>query len=290
MTDRIGLVGAAVSDLPGLAELCQQTYQKNIIISFSSLRADALSPEIISVLKESRVKTATIAPDAGSQRMRDIINKGLSEESLLNAAESLVLNGIPNLKLYFMIGLPFELPDDIEAIVELCKGIRAIFLSSSRAKGRIGEITVSVNPFVPKPFTPFQWAAMEDISTLKKKIKHIKDGLKRVPNLRVHADITLYAHIQGLLSRGDRRTADLLMLAHENKGNWAKSFKEYKEIYNQNQALLCKERESDELFSWDFIDHGINKSFLLQEYKKAKQGKTSPPCRMESCKICGVCS
>jgi len=290
MTDRIGLVGAAVSDLPGLAELCHQIYDKKIRISFSSLRADALSPEIISVLKESRVKTATIAPDAGSQRMRDIINKGLNEESLLNAAQSLVLNGIPNLKLYFMIGLPGEFSDDIEAIIELCKKIKAIFLSSSRAKGRIGEITVSVNPFVPKPFTPFQWAAMEDIATLKRKIKHIKDGLKRVPNLRVHADITLYAHIHGLLSRGDRRMADLLMLVHKNKGNWAKSFKEYKEVCTQDQAMICKERESDEMLPWDFIEHGINKSFLLQEYKRAKQGKTSPPCRMESCKICGVCS
>ena len=286
MTDEIGLVGASVSDLPDIKKLCNQKFEKNIRISFSSLRADALSPELLSVLRKSKVKTATIAPDAGSERMRKIINKGITEEDILNAAETLVAEGIPNLKLYFMVGLPLETMDDVEAIVTLCKKIKHRFLKSSKVRKRIGEITVSLNSFVPKPFTPFQWVAMDDIRSLKNKVKTIKQGLKRVANVRVHADIPRWAYIQALLSRGDRKVAQILSLAHKNRGNWPKTFKE--SPVNPDFYVL-RERSLDELFPWDFIDHGINKSFLKQEYKRALQEKTSPPCPMESCNICGVC-
>jgi radical SAM family uncharacterized protein len=286
MTDQIGLVGAAVSDHPEINKLCNQKFEKDIRISFSSLRADALSPELLSVLRQSKVKTATIAPDAGSQRLRNIINKGITEEDILNAAETLVAEGIPNLKLYFMVGLPLETMDDVDAIVTLCKQIKHKFLKSSRARKRIGEITVSLSSFVPKPFTPFQWVAMDDIGSLKNKIKTIKQGLKRVANVRVHADVPRWAYIQALLSRGDRKVAQILSLANKNRGNWPKTFKA--SPVNPDFYVL-RERSLDELFPWDFIDHGINKSFLKQEYKRALQGKTSPPCPMESCTICGVC-
>ncbi len=168
LTDRIGLVGAAVSDLPGIEELCTKFHDKNIRISFSSLRADRLTPELLAVLKQSNVKTATIAPEVGSERMRRAINKGLTEEDILTAATALVENGIPNLKLYFMIGLPGETEADIDAIIKLTKQIKHCFLTSSRARKRIGHITVSLNSFVPKPFTPFQWAAMDEVNTLKR--------------------------------------------------------------------------------------------------------------------------
>jgi len=286
MTDKIGLVGACISDHPEINTLCKQNFEKHIRISFSSFRADALSPELLSVLRKSKVKTATIAPDAGSQRLRNIINKGITEEHILNAAETLVAEGIPNLKLYFMVGLPLETMDDVEAIVTLCKQIKHKFLKSSRVRKRIGEITVSLSCFVPKPFTPFQWVAMDDMGSLKKKIKTIKQGLKRVANVRVHADVPRWAYIQALLSRGDRNVAQILSLAHKNRGNWPKTFKE--SPINPDFYVL-RERSLDELFPWDFIDHGINKSFLKQEYQKALQGKTSPPCPMESCTLCGVC-
>jgi len=285
--DRIGLVGAAVSDLPDIDKLCARALQKKHQISFSSLRADALTPELISVLRQSNVKTATIAPDAGSERMRAVINKGIKKEDILDAAETLVANGIPNLKLYFMIGLPTETTEDVEAIVRLCKQIKHRFLKSSRTVKRIGEITVSLNSFVPKPFTPFQWVAMDDMRTLKTKIKHVKNGLKRVSNLRVHADIPRWAYIQSLLSRGDRRVSQILLLAHQNQGNWPQTLKASplnSDFYTQRKRAL------DELFPWDFIDQGINKSFLAREYKRALQGKTSPPCPIESCTICGVCN
>lgn len=285
-TDKIGLVGAAVSDLPGIRQLCDPYLKEGISLSFSSLRADALGPDLVSVLRQSKIKTATIAPDAGSERMRRVINKGITEENLLNAVEVLVQSGIPNLKLYFMVGLPTETPDDVAAIIKLCKNIKHRFLKSSRPKKRIGEISVSLNSFVPKPFTPFQWVAMDDVTTLKKKIKKIREGLKKVPNVRVHADIPRWAYIQGLLSRGDRRVADILSQAHANKGNWPQTLKATP--LNPDFYAL-RERALDELFPWDFIDHGIKKSFLRQEYQRAIRETTSPPCPTEPCSICGVC-
>ena len=285
-TEKIGLVGAAVSDLPDLNKICGWKFEKNTRISFSSLRADALTSELLSILKKSKTKTATIAPDAGSERMRNVINKGISESDILDAVEQIVAAGIPNLKLYFMVGLPTETLDDVEAIVTLCKKIKHRFLKSSRTKKRMGEITVSLNSFVPKPFTPFQWVQMDDVHLLKSKIKKVKNGLKRVANVRVHADIPKWAYIHALLSRGDRKAGQILSLVNTNQGNWPKTFKS--SPVNPD-FYVYRERSLDELLPWDFIDHGIRKSFLKTEYKRAFQGKTSPPCVVESCNICGVC-
>lgn len=285
-TDRIGLVGAAVSDLPGIERLCGRTHLKGTRISFSSLRADALTPELISTLRHSRVKTATIAPDAGSQRMRNVINKGIEEEEILHAAESLVVGGIPNLKLYFMIGLPTETDDDIDAIITLCKKIKHRFLKSSRTRKQIGTITVSLNAFIPKPVTPFQWVAMAEIPQLKQKIKQVKRGLNRIANIRLHSDIPRWAYLQGLFSRGDRRVASILLLSLKNEGNWAKTLKESplnSDFYNY------RERAFDEILPWQFINHGIKTSFLREEYRRALQGKKTTPCRMVPCEKCRIC-
>ena len=286
LTNRIGLVGTAVSDLPEIVRLCEYGNQKGNIMSFSSFRADSFTPELLSALRQSKVKTAAIAPDAGSERMRKVINKGIVEEDILNAAEILIENGILNLKLYFMIGLPTETMDDVEAIAKLCQQIKKVFLKKSRARKQIGKITVSLNSFVPKPFTPFQWVAMEKTRALKGKVKKIKDALKRVANVRVVADSQRWAHIQALFARGDRKVAQFLSLAHNNGGNWARTFKESP---LDSDFYIHRERPLDELLPWDFIDHGLKKSFLAREYKKAVQEKTSPPCPMEACDICGVC-
>jgi radical SAM superfamily enzyme YgiQ (UPF0313 family) len=286
VTDRIGLVGAAVSDLPGIKELCHRADSEDIRVSFSSLRADALDDDLVAILRRNRVKTATIAPDAGSERMRRVINKGIDEGVILRAAEMLVTGGIPNLKLYFMIGLPTETADDVEAIVGLCKKIKHVFLSRSRGQKRIGEMTVSLSSFVPKPVTPFQWAAMDDVATLKKKIRSVKDGLKKVPNVRVHSDVPRWAYIQALLSRGDRRVASLLELAHKNRQNWPQTLKE---TPLNADFYVVRSRPVDEVLPWDFIDHGIKKSFLAREYHKAIAGRPSPPCPMNDCRPCGIC-
>jgi len=286
LAGKIGLVGAAVSDVPEIEALCDHLIANDICVSFSSLRADALSAKLAAVLRQSGVKTATIAPDAGSERLRTVINKGISEEDILAAVELLISNDIPNLKLYFMIGLPTETGRDVDAVVSLCRRVKHVFLKASRARKRIGDITVSLNSFVPKPFTPFQWAAMDEVAVLKAKIKKIRAGLKPVANVRLHADIPRWAHLEALFSRGDRRVADLLLRAHANDGNWPKTFKESP----LNPAFYVnRERMPDELFPWDFIDHGLRKSFLKSEYRKALAGKTSPACPLKACETCGVC-
>lgn len=287
LSDKLGLVGAAVSDLPDIDQLCSGVLDKNARISFSSLRADGLSPNLLTVLKQSRVKTATIAPDAGSERMGRVVNKKISEENILAAAEKLVEAGVPNLKLYYMVGLPTETMDDVEAIVTICKKIKHRFLKSSRIRKKMGDITVSLNCFVPKPFTPFQWAAMDSVKSLKMKIKKVKEGLKKVANVSVHADVPRWAYIQALLSRGDRKVAQILLSAHQNRGNWPKTFKSTP--VNADFYVL-RERSLDEMLPWDFIDNCIDKSFLKKEYIKAKNAETSPDCPMKSCTICGVCT
>ena len=286
LTDRIGLVGAAVSDLPGIEELCGQFHDKGIRISFSSLRADRLTPGLLAALKQSKVKTATIAPEVGTDRLRRVINKGLTEKDILTAASTLVENGIPNLKLYFMIGLPTETGSDVDAVIQLVKKIKHQFLRSSRARKKIGHITVSLNSFVPKPFTPFQWSAMDEVGVLKTKIKKIKNELRKVANLRINSDVPRWAYIQALLSRGDRKVADILSLAHANHGNWAQTFKT---VPVNPDFYVHRERGPDERFPWDFIDHGIKKSFLQREYQRAMQGLATQDCQVDTCRICGVC-
>jgi radical SAM family uncharacterized protein len=286
LTDRIGLVGAAVSDLPEIEELCGKFNDQNIRFSFSSLRADRLTPGLLSILKKSNVKTATIAPEVGSERMRRVINKGITEEDILTAAGVLVDNGIPNLKLYFMIGLPGETEADVDGIIKLVKQIKHRFLTSSRARKRIGTITVSLNSFVPKPSTPFQWAAMDEVKTLKRKTKKIKNELKKVANLRINSDIPRWAYLQAMFSRGDRKVADILLSAHANKGNWAQTLKT---VPVNPDFYVLRERDLNEKLPWDFIDHGIKKSFLQREYQRAKQELTTPICQVETCRICGVC-
>ncbi|MGB9438766.1 MAG: radical SAM protein [Desulfobacterales bacterium] len=286
LTDRIGLVCAAVSDLPNTEELCGQFHDKGIRISFSSLRADRLTPGLLAALKQSNVKTATIAPEVGTDRLRRVINKGLTEKDILTAASTLVENGIPNLKLYFMIGLPTETGSDVDAVIQLVKKIKHQFLRSSRARKKIGHITVSLNSFVPKPFTPFQWSAMDEVGVLKTKIKKIKNELRKVANLRINSDVPRWAYIQALLSRGDRKVADILLMAHANRGNWPQTLKT---VPVNPDFYVYRERGPDERLPWDFIDHGVKKSFLQREYQRAVQGLTTPACRVETCRICGVC-
>ena len=266
ITSKIGLVGAAITDLPDLNPLCAYVKGEDLRVSFSSLRADRLSSEVIAVLQQSRVKTATIAPDAGSERMRQVIKKGISEADILAAAHRLVAAGIPNLRLYFMVGLPTETREDVEEIVVLCKKIKQVFLDSSRIQKRIGNITVSVNPFVPKPFTPFQWAAMDDIKMVKQKIKIIRNGLNPVPNMRIISESPRQSFVQGLLSRGDRRVGRLLMQLHHTGNNWSRTLND-NPVITENDVL--RSRMVDENLPWQFIDQGFDISLLKREYDKA---------------------
>jgi len=286
-TSQIGVVAADVGDIPDLESFCCRALDRHLSFSFSSLRADLLTPTLLAMLKQSGAKTVTIAPDAGSQTMRRTINKSISEQDVFHAVEMICGAGIPNLKLYFMVGLPGETASDVDSIISLCKKIKHCFVKASRPKSRLGQISVSLNSFVPKPFTPFQWVPMEDVKSLKAKIRRVKDGLRRVANVRVHADLPKWAYIQALLSRGDRRVADLLVAAHHNSGNWVQILKA--SVINPD-FFVYRQRSVDEMLPWDFIDHGVKKAFLVEEYQKALKGEMTPPCRVGQCKACGACA
>ena len=285
-TSRVGLVGAAVSDFPELSTICRQFDGTDLRLSFSSLRADALTDDLLQVLKSNRTKTATIAPEAGSQRMRNVINKGLTEEDILCAAEKIVKAGIPNLRLYFLVGLPTETMEDIDAIITLCRKIKAVFLDASRRQKRIGTITVNTNAFIPKPATPFQWTAMDTVAALQTKARMLRSGLKAIANVKFQMEKIRDGYVQAFLSRGDRRIADLLLQRHHLAGNWGQVLKESP---LDTGRYVTRPRDRDEILPWDFINTGMAKSFLWRDYQKALAGRTSPTCPTDGCTRCGAC-
>ena len=265
-TQNIGLVGANVSDIPSVNEICKYAAANKIRLSFSSLRANSLTNDLAKALIINGVKTATIAPEAGSAKMRKIISKKLTEKDILNATEILVKHGIPNLRLYFITGLPFETDEDTDQLIGLTEKIKKVFLEASKKQKKIGKITISLNPFVPKPFTPFQWANIERITNLKKKINYITKNLGSIPNIVVKAESPKKSYIQTILSNGDRKVANIIELAYKNAGNWTKTLKQTKDII---EHYTDKKKLEEQIFPWDFIDHKIKKNELFDEYKKS---------------------
>lgn len=261
---KVGLVGAAVSDYRGIGELCRHILQQGGRVSVSSLRTDNLDDDLIEVLKASGHKTVAIAPEGGSQRLRDMVKKDLNEEQIMAACEKLIENDILNLKLYFIIGLPTETMQDLEEMVELVTGIRERVIASARQRGRLGEVILSVNPFVPKPFTPFQWCAMESSKSLEEKIRFLRNALGPMANVRMISESPKDAYLQALLSRGDRRLATLLVKADE-LGNWRKGAKE---AGIDTDKLVHRNIPLDETLPWDVIDSG-SREMLAREYRKA---------------------
>ena len=283
-TDKIGLVSSAVADHPNITEICSYGLDHKFKLSFSSLRADKLTDDLIFALSQSKVKTATLAPEAGSERMRNIINKKISEADILLATRKLVENGIINLKLYFMVGLPFERDQDVAAIVALTRKIKSVFLETSKKKQKIGTITLSINPFIPKPCTPFQWCGMAAPSELKQKVNMIRQGLKKIANVKLNIESLKKAKIHALLSRGDRETANIIELAV--KKGWAAAIRQHKTYCH---AIIYEEVPLDAMLPWDFLDNRVKKRFLAQEYERAQLEKRSPSCPMIDCDLCKTC-
>lgn len=284
LSPQVGLVSSAVSNHQDINAICRHGWENNLTLSFSSLRADALTDALVASLAGSSVKTATIAPEAGSQRMRDIINKRLDEPAILSCVDRFVSAGIPNLRLYFMIGLPRETDADVQAIVDLTLKIKKTFLDAARKQKRIGTITLSINPFIPKPATPFQWAPMQTPIVLKRRLDIIRTGLKKTPNIRINTESLKQARINALLSRADRRAAGLIEAAVIR--GWASVFKAHEDYC---RTVIHTPHPPDTRFPWDFVDNGISPAFLLREYRRAEKEKTTPPCPMIPCGNCGIC-
>jgi radical SAM superfamily enzyme YgiQ (UPF0313 family) len=282
---KVGLVGAAVSDHPAVKELCRKILAAGGEIGISSLRADSADQELFQLLARGGVRSVALAPEAGSERLRKVLNKGLSQEDLAQAAVNLSRSGIPQLRLYFMVGLPTETLEEVAEIPRLVRFLEHCVLKDSRGKRHLGLITLSLSSFVPKPFTPFQWAPFMEVAELKKRLRLVSREFHGVKEVRVHTDLPKWAYVQALLARGDRRVGELLLAAH--RRGWSRAFRE--SPVNPDFFTL-RPRPPDELFPWDFIDHGLKKDYLWEEYQRALEARETPPCRPLVCKKCGICA
>ena len=280
---KVGLMGAAISDYPEVDELVTYIRSKDMRYSCASLRADSLTQAVVDGLAESGQKTITIAPETGSERLRRVINKGISEENLRTAAQLSAKSGIQHMRLYIMIGLPTETDEDIDAIVGLAERTQA-HMAEVGCKGRL---TLSINPFIPKPFTPFQWMAMDHQKSVEKKLQYIKKSLQKNRRIEVLVESPKEAYIQGVLARGDRRLGKVLAACAIDRGS--KSFKsEMKKSGLDMDDCNYRERKFDDYLPWSHLDMGLRNGYLEQEWQRAVDEAYTPPC-MEGCKRCGVC-
>ena len=280
---KVGLMGAAISDYPEVDELVTYIRSKDMRYSCASLRADSLTQAVVDGLADSGQKTITIAPETGSERLRRVINKGISEEHLQNAATLSAKSGIQHMRLYIMIGLPTETDEDIEAIVGLAERTQA-HMAEVGCKGRL---TLSINPFIPKPFTPFQWMAMDNQKTVEKKLQYIKKALQKNRRIEVLVESPKEAYIQGILARGDRRLGAVLAACAADRGS--KSFKaEMKAAGLDMDEMNYRERSFDEFLPWSHLDMGMDDGYLEMEWKRSVDEAYTPPC-VQGCKRCGVC-
>ena len=280
---KVGLMGAAISDYPEVDELVTYIRSKDMRYSCASLRADSLTQAVVDGLADSGQKTITIAPETGSERLRRVINKGISEENLRTAAQLSAKSGIQHMRLYIMIGLPTETDEDIDAIIGLAERTQA-HMAEVGCKGRL---TLSINPFIPKPFTPFQWMAMDHQKSIEKKLQYIKKSLQKNRRIEVLVESPKEAYIQGVLARGDRRLGKVLAACALDRGS--KSFKsEMKKAGLDMDHCNYRERTFDDYLPWSHLDMGLNEGYLEQEWQRAVDEAYTPPC-MEGCKRCGVC-
>jgi radical SAM superfamily enzyme YgiQ (UPF0313 family) len=295
----IGLVGAEMASVPGVADIASAVADRGGRLSPSSLKADCISPALASALARGGNQSVTVAPEAGSERMRKVINKNLTEAEILGAADMMLGEGVGNLKFYFMIGLPEERDEDVLAIADLVAKV----LERARARRtRIGAVTVSLNPFVPKPWTPFQWDPMQDARSIKRKVAMLRQRLTRLGQVELDAESPREAYFQTMVSRGDRRVSGILERLEaagcEGSGPiWHELLKIHREVQAGGKAsslpdpdfFVTRPYAHDELLPWDFIDHHIHKWFLLAERKKAHHEHQSPPCDVVRCTVCGAC-
>jgi radical SAM superfamily enzyme YgiQ (UPF0313 family) len=267
---RFGLLGSAVADHPDVIELARFIVDRGWKFSVSSLRLDRLKPELLQLLYRGGCRTVTLAPETGSERLRWSVNKRIGDERILEAVEETARSGIPNVKLYFMVGLPTETDEDREAILSLLRNIQRHFVAGSRARRRIGTISVSLSSFVPKAWTPFQWHPFLGVGKLKKVLARLTKEARKIPNVTVSHDQPKWAYVQALLSRGDRRTADILEAVHRLKGAWQPALKE---SVVDPDFFVTRPRERNELLPWDFVDTGLKKETLWRQYRKALEVK-----------------
>jgi radical SAM superfamily enzyme YgiQ (UPF0313 family) len=270
---RLGLVGACVSDYPWIGDLLKIVEESGMELSISSLRADSFTEELAASLARGGHRTLTVAPEAGTERLRRTIRKSISDDQILAACDLVRKHGIPNLKTYFMIGQPTETREDVEAIPDLA----ARMLDRLRvldARGRpFGRLTLSISSFVPKPWTPFQWAPFDGASSLQEKLEIVKHGVRRFSNVRVLHENPREAALQSLLARGDRRVADFLEIAAGFEGDWRRALREWK---GDPEFYTTRPRPVTEQLPWNHFEVGVKRPGLLREWERAQAGDPVP--------------
>lgn len=303
--EELSLTSLSTSDYSGLNELLEylivKCNEKKINISLPSLRIDAFSLDVMNKVQDVRKSSLTFAPEAGSQKMRNVINKGLTKEDIINGASLAFEGGWNKVKLYFMLGLPFEEDDDIVGIAELCDSIARTYYEVVPKEKRMGrvQITASTSFFIPKPFTAFQWAPMNNMEQFIDKAKLTKKSIVSMLNQK---SISYHYHeagtsvVEGMLARGDRKLSEAIKYVYD-KGclfdAWTDEYKHdiWMEAFEKTGCSLdfyiFRTRDDDEIFPWDFIDIGVNKSYLLREWHNAKEGTVTDNCKTK-CAGCGA--
>ena len=293
--NEVSLVSLSTSDYPHIEELVASLVRNynNLSLSLPSLRIDSFSVKLMDSLPSRHRTGLTFAPEAGSERLRRIINKGATEDEILETAAAAFARGWRSLKLYFMLGLPTETMEDIEATIQLVAKIRSL---GKGTKGGMPRVRVSLSTFIPKPHTPFQWVAQESETQLNAKHELLKQGLRRKGSHLSWQDPKI-SLLEAALSRGDRRLGQVIYRAwksgstfdawgeHFNYQNWLDAFAQ---SGLEPGFYAQRERPRDELLPWAHIDVGVTSAFLKREYQRAIEGKETPDCRYQSCNACGL--
>lgn len=298
--DEVSLTSLSIcdySDIYNLVTSMIERYKdKKIGVSLPSLRVDSFSVDLINEIQKVRKTGLTFAPEAGTQRMRDVINKGVTEENLMESCSAAFKAGWSTIKLYFMIGLPYETMEDVKGIADLAQKVVEEYYSIPKDMRKKGlKVTVSTAIFVPKPFTAFEWVPMAKMDDVASKIQIIRSSIKS-RNITYNWHDSLVSYLEAIFARGDRRVCDVLVKAFE-KGakfdGWSEYFnydiwhEAFKECNVDGDFYAYRERKYDEVFPWDIINVGVEKEFLMKENEKAKSAIVTPDCR-KGCRDCGI--
>lgn len=298
--DEISLVSLSICDYSNIDNLIKELIDKfgkeRVGVSLPSIRIDSLFVEILNEIQKVRKTGLTLAPEAGTQRMRDIINKGVTEEDLIKSVSLAFKSGWATIKLYFMIGLPYETMEDVIGIADLGEKVVQQYFNLPKGERKKGlRVTLSTSIFVPKPFTPFQWAAQDKMEEVRGKIESLRKNIKSKA-IAYNWHESLVSFVEAVFARGDRRLCEVLIKAHE-KGakfdGWNEYFdfniwlEAFKECNVDPEFYAYRERSYDEILPWDFIDVGVTKEFLIRENENAKLANVTPDCRVR-CADCGI--
>lgn len=282
----VGLVGPSVTDHPEILLLARKIVEDGKKLSFSSLRMETLTDELVGLIQKSGQKTLTVAVDGPSERMRRVINKQATDDFIVEKCKFLTDKGILHLKIYSIIGLPGETVEDIDHFIALVERIMEAYVTSCSKRGNIGQVTIGLSPLIPKPGTPFQWHPMESVRSLKNKFMKVRKALARLPHIKLSFGSPNEAYLQTYLSRGDRR---VLSFFKTYLANGHDSKKALTESNPPADLFVYKQYGKDDILPWDIVDHGYKNDFLWSDYQRGLKEGVTPVCDTAVCKVCGVC-